>query len=398
VADIDTDTLVFPMTRNVPLTPPSVYSELRQEPPRRVALRSGQTAWLMTRYADVRAVLTDRRMSSDHVHPNFPRLIPVPPVPGIVSFLRMDPPDHSRLRRAVSREFTARRIEEMRPGIQATVDRLLDAVVAGGAPSDLVEAYAQPLPALVICQLLGIPYADHDFFQERSQHLVSAVTGPEVGAAALADLGAYLDDLTRRKEREPSEDLLGRLATNYVASGELTHEELVAVARLLLVAGHETTANSLGLSIYTLLERPNVLAELRADPALIPPAVDELLRLLTVIQGGARVALEDLEIAGQHIAAGEGVIFGMLSANHDEEVYPNPDRLDFHRDSRQQHLTFGHGIHQCLGQALAKVEMEIALRGLLDRFPALRLAVPAATIPFRVDKLVYGVYELPVAW
>jgi hypothetical protein len=398
MADIDIDTLIFPMTRSVPLTPPSVYSELRQEPPRRVPLRSGQTAWLVTRYSDVRAVLTDRRVSSDHVHPNFPQVIPVPPVPGIVSFLRMDPPEHSRLRRMVSREFTARRVEEMRPGIHATVGRLLDAVAASGPPADLVETFALPLPAQVICQLLGVPYADHDFFQERSRHIVSAVTGPKLGAQALADLGAYLDDLVSRKEREPSEDLLGRLATNYVATGELTHDELVAVARLLLVAGHETTANSLGLSIYTLLQRPDGLAELRADPELTPPAIDELMRLLTVIQGGARIALEDLEIAGQHIAAGEGLIFGMLSANHDEEVYPHPDRLDFHRDTRQQHLTFGHGIHQCLGQALAKIELEIAVRSLIDRFPALRLAVPAEEIPFRVDMLVYGVYELPVAW
>jgi cytochrome P450 len=394
---VGTDTLVFPITRGVPLSPPPVYSALREEPPRLIRLRSGQNAWLVTRYADVKELLADRRASSDHVHPNFPRVLPVPPVPGILSFMRMDDPDHARLRRMLVREFTVRRVDDMRPGIEAAADKLLDDMTAGPAPADLVAAFALPLPSLVICQLLGVPYDDHDFFQERSRPLVSAVGGPEQGAAALADLGAYLDGLVARKEREPSEDLLGRMATRYVNTGELTHDELVAMARLLLVAGHETTANSLGLSVFTLLQRPSALAELRQNPDLVRPAVEELLRFLTVIQGGARVALGDLEIGGQHIAEGDAMIFGMLAANHDESAFPGAAELDIHRDARH-HLAFGFGVHQCIGQALARVELEIAITRLLTRFPRLRLAAQPEEIPFRTDMLVYGVYKLPIEW
>jgi cytochrome P450 len=391
------DMLVFPITRSAPLSPPPVYTALREEAPRLIRLRSGQNAWLVTRYADVKELLGDRRVSSDHVHPNFPRVLPVPPVPGILSFMRMDDPEHARLRRMLAREFTVRRVDDMRPGITAAADRLLDEMTAGPAPADLVAAFALPLPSLVICQLLGVPYDDHDFFQERSRPMVSAVGGPEQGAAALADLGEYLDGLVARKEREPSADLLGRMATRYVNTGELTHDELVTMARLLLVAGHETTANSLGLSVFTLLRRPDTLAELRRNPDLVRPAVEELLRFLTVIQGGARVALGDLEIGGQHIAEGDAMIFGMLAANHDESAFPGAAELDIHRDARH-HLAFGYGVHQCIGQALARVELEIAINCLLTRFPRLRLAAEPDEIPFRTDMLVYGVYRLPVEW
>jgi cytochrome P450 len=391
------DMLVFPITRSAPLSPPPAYTALREQAPRLIRLRSGQNAWLVTRYADVKELLGDRRVSSDHVHPNFPRVLPVPPVPGILSFMRMDDPEHARLRRMLAREFTVRRVDDMRPGITAAADRLLDDMTAGPAPADLVAAFALPLPSLVICQLLGVPYDDHDFFQERSRPMVSAVGGPEQGAAALADLGEYLDGLVARKEREPSEDLLGRMATRYVNTGELTHDELVTMARLLLVAGHETTANSLGLSVFTLLRRPDTLAELRQHPDLVRPAVEELLRFLTVIQGGARVALGDLEIGGQHIAEGDAMIFGMLAANHDESAFPGAAELDIHRDARH-HLAFGYGVHQCIGQALARVELEIAITRLLTRFPRLRLAAEPDEIPFRTDMLVYGVYRLPVEW
>ena len=397
MVEVNADALVFPITRNAPLSPPPVYSVLREEPPRLIKVRSGQNVWLVTRHADVKELLADRRVSSDHVHPNFPRVLPVPPVAGILSFIRMDDPDHARLRRMLAREFTARRVDEMRPGIRSTADRLLDDMAAGPPPADLVGAFALPLPSLVICQLLGVPYDDHDFFQERSRPLVSAVGGPEQGAAALADLGEYLDGLVASKERDPSEDLLGRMATKYVNTGELTHDELVGIARLLLIAGHETTANSLGLSVFTLLQRPEALAELRKNPNLIKPAVDELLRFLTVIQGVARVALADLEIGGQKIAEGDGLILGVLAANHDKNTFPDAANLNLHRDARQ-HLAFGYGIHQCIGQALARVELEIAITCLLTKFPHLRLATHPDEIPFRTDMLVYGVYNLPIEW
>ncbi|WP_190813731.1 cytochrome P450 [Saccharopolyspora pogona] len=394
---MDKNELEYPLPRLAPLIPPLAYSKLRDEPPRMVTLNtSGQRVWLITKYDDVRAVLTDRRMSSDHSTPNYPRLLPVPPIPGMMSFLRMDDPDHARLRRLLSPEFSGQRVNNLRPVIQATVDRLLDEMEKSPAPVDLVEAVSLPMPSLVICQLLGVPFEDHDFFQETSGTIVSAVAGPEKGAAALGEMAAYLDDLVSRREKDPTDDLLGRLAAR-VKKDELSHDELVSMMRLLLIAGHETVAGAFSLSVFALLRDADQLAMLKEDPSLFKPAVDELLRFFTVIQGDGRVASEDVEVGGQLIAKGDSVIFSLLSANYDESVFPNAATIDLHRDARR-HFAFGLGVHQCLGQALARVELEISLASLFRRFPTLRLATEIENIPFRGDMLVYGAYEMPVTW
>ncbi|MFI6518729.1 cytochrome P450 [Spirillospora sp. NPDC050679] len=387
----------LPTKRPRPLDPPDEYAAFRKGPPTRVGLPDGSVHWLVSRHADVRAVLADPRFSADDTHPSFPRMFPLPPVPGMLSFLRFDDPQHGRLRRMLTGEFTMRRTNALRPAIGRIVDDLLEAMARQGPPTDLVKAFALPLPSLVICELLGVPYADHDFFQEHSAAALSLEAGPERSAAAMEEIGRYLDGLVADKERAPTDDLLGRAAAR-VAAGELDHDELVSMARLLLIAGHETTANMIGLGTLVLLRRPDQLAALRAEPALIRSAVEELLRHLTIVQlGTARVAREPVEVGGVTVPAGEGVVVALPAANRDPEHFPEPDRFDIRRDAGQ-HVAFGFGMHQCIGQMLARVEMEIAFTRLFERFPGLALAADEAGLRFRDGMIIYGMHELPVRW
>ncbi|MFG2631491.1 cytochrome P450 [Streptomyces sp. NPDC048473] len=394
----DADLQVFPMPRTDPLLPPPGYAALRQGPPCKVRLPLGSQPWLLTRHADVRAALADPRLSADSRNPDLPQVVPLPPGPSRVSFLRMDDPEHGVLRRMLTPEFTLRKIQEQRPGIRKTVDALLDDIDRGSPPVDFIDTFALPLPSLVICTMLGVPYADHDFFQTQSKIIASGTDSPQEIATAYGELSAYLDRLSAEKARTPGDDLLSQVAGRYVASGELSVEELSSMARLLLVAGHDTTANMIGLAVLTLLRNPDQLEALRRDPGLMRSAVDELLRFLSVSQSGmVRVAVDDLVIGGQRIAKGEGVVFALPSANHDEAAFPHAERLDIRRDA-SSHVAFGHGIHQCLGKSLARVEMETALSALIERFPNLRLAVPFDELSFRFDSFVYGLYELPLSW
>ncbi|XVQ08543.1 cytochrome P450 [Spirillospora sp. CA-255316] len=386
----------FPLNRANAFDPAPEFAVLREGPPSRVSLPDGTEHWLVSRHADVREALAHPGLSADDTHPAFPRLFPLPPAPGALSFLRMDDPDHGRLRRALAAEFTVRRTSRLRPGITAAVDALLDAMATGDPPADLVEHFALPLPSLVICRLLGVPYTDRDFFQSRSVATLSLTLTDEETDAAFGELADYLDGLVADKEREPTDDLLGRAAAR-VNAGELGHGELVAIARLLLIAGHETTANMIGLGTLALLSRPDQLALLRDDPGLIPQAVEELLRYLTVVQRGtSRVTAEPVRLGGVAIPAGEGVIIALPSANRDPDRYADPDSLDLTRSARH-HVAFGFGMHQCIGQTLARVEMEIAFGRLLERFPGLALACDPSELRFR-DSIVYGVERLPVTW
>jgi cytochrome P450 len=392
----DVSAVPLPVHRDDPLHPPVKFAELRDGPPSRVRMPDGTEHWLVARHADVRAVLADPRFSAVDTRPSYPRLFPLPPAPGALSFLRMDDPEHGRLRRMLTAEFTVRRTNMMRPGITATVDALLDQMEVTGPPVDLVEAFALPLPSLVICQLLGVPYQDHDFFQARAAEIVSLEAAEEEADAAFRSVAAYLDRLVADKESEPTDDLLGRAAER-VRAGELGHEELVAMARLLLLAGHETTANMIGLGTLTLLWHPAELARLRSDPELARPAVEELLRFLTIVhRGTSRVAMEPAEVGGVMIGAGEGVVIALPAANRDPEEFPAPDTLDVGR-TPGHHVAFGFGMHQCIGQTLARVEMEIAFTRLLDRFPGLALACEDEEIQLR-NTLIYGVRSLPVTW
>ena len=303
------------------------------------------------------------------------------------------------MRRMLTAAFAIKRIETLRPAIQRIADRLIDDMLAGPTPVDLVSAFALPLPSSVICELLGVPYADHEFFQTSSRILLNSATTPEQARCARRQLTDYLDGLLGQRLAQARDDLLSELAAR-VYAGELTRHAAATTAGLLLVAGHETTANMIALGTLALLQHPEQLAALRAtdDPALIAAAVEELLRYLSIVQSGRRrVALEDIPIGGRTIRAGEGVILATEVANRDASVFADPDRLDVHRDARG-HMAFGFGVHQCLGQPLARLELQVVYGTLFRRIPTLRPAVRLDEIPFKHDSLVYGVYELPVSW
>jgi cytochrome P450 len=300
----------------------------------------------------------------------------------------------------VTGTFTIRRVDALRPSIQRIVDEHIDALLAGPRPVDLVEAFALPVPSLVICHLLGVPYADHDFFQRRARVLVSRNETVERTLAARDELIEYLDGVLADKLAEPGDDLLSKLAGERVATGELSRRDAALMAVLLLIAGHETTANMIALGTLALLEHPDQLAALRDtdDPALIAGAVEELLRYLTITHSGRRrVALQEIVIDGQTIRAGDGLVLAGEAANRDEDAFADADRLDVHRDARG-HLAFGFGVHACLGQPLARLELQIVYGTLYRRVPGLRLAVPPAQIAFKHDSNIYGVYELPVTF
>ncbi|MFJ5265078.1 cytochrome P450 [Streptomyces sp. NPDC088387] len=391
----------YPMARaaGCPFDPPPALQE-QQERGRlaRVRLWDGSTPWLVTGHADQRELLLDPRVSADFTRPGYPLSAPRTS-DSSASFILMDDPEHARLRRMVTAPFAVKRVNALRPGVQRIVDDLIDEMLAGPNPVDLVRAFALPVPSLVICALLGVPYADHEFFQENSQILIRQSVRPEDGAAAFDRLVAYLDDLMGEKIAQPGEDLLSGLVER-IDAGELTRHQAAEMGVLLLIAGHETTANMIALGTVALLEHPEQLALLREtdDPKLVASAVEELLRYLSIVHNGRRRAvLEDIEIDGQVIRAGEGLILPNDIANRDPDAFAEPDRLDLERDARR-HVAFGFGVHQCLGQPLARMELQVVYSTLYRRVPTLRLAADVAELPFKHDGVVYGVYELPVTW
>jgi cytochrome P450 len=362
--------------------------------------RDGSTPWFVTRYSEQRELLSDPRVSADIANPGYPSPVARPEGgASSLSFILMDDPEHARLRRMVTAPFMIRRIEAMRPGVQRIVDDAIDAMLAGPRPVDLVQAFALPVPSLVICQLLGVPYSDHGFFQEMTHVIIKRGADAEEQARAMGGLFRYLDELLELKRREPGEDVFTDLAAR-VDRGELSTAEAAQMGVLLLVAGHETTANMITLGTLALLEHPDQLAHLRddGDPGLMASAVEELLRYLTITHDGRkRVATADIEIAGATIREGEGIILAMDLGNRDPRAFEAPDTLDLTRDARH-HVAFGFGVHQCLGQPLARMELQIAYGTLLRRIPTLALATTLDRVPLKHDGTVYGAYELPVTW
>ncbi|HWU10859.1 MAG TPA: cytochrome P450 [Streptomyces sp.] len=395
-----TEPLAYPMRRTCPFSVPEGYAELREHPTvGRVELPTGALAWAVTRYEDVRTMLADNRFSSDLRHPGFPLLMEHQrPAPEFsTSLVGMDPPDHTLARRAVAGDFTYRRMNRLRPRIQEIVDEHVERLLAGPRPADLVSAFANPVPLMAICELIGVPFEDRDFFLRISSTVMNATSADE-GARAMRELMEYMDALVTSKEKEPTDDVLGRLAARPGEPGVPGHRDMVGMAFMLLMAGHETPANVLGLGAMLLLERPEVLEELRGDPSRMPAAVDELLRYFTIAEiGNSRVALEDVELGGVTIRAGEGVLGLTVGANRDPARFQDPDRFDIAR-SDQGHVSFGYGSHQCLGQHLARIELEVAFTTLFARIPGLRLAVPMDTLRFKDEHINYGLHALPVTW
>ncbi|GHJ44390.1 cytochrome P450 [Catellatospora sp. TT07R-123] len=365
----------------------------------RVQLPTGQQALLFTRHEHLRELLRSPDFSSDFTRPGFPLIRPLPDeMPRREgSFIRMDPPEHTKFRRMLTPEFMIKHIRTLEPLIQQTVTDALASMQAVGKPADLVEHFALPVPSMVICHLLGVPYADHEFFQERSRILLAWSSPLDVVRTAVEELREYLVRLIERKRGEPGDDMISRLAAERVATGEMTEPELVGLSLLLLIAGHETTSNMIGLSALVMLQHPAQLERLRQDPARIDDTVEELLRYLTIVRTGlTRVAIRDTVVGGHRVPAGQGVIGLLSAANRDADVFPDGDRFDLTRGSHQ-HMAFGFGIHQCIGQPLARAELRIALAELFTRLPNLELAVDPDSVEFR-DAVVFGVRELAVTW
>ncbi|WNO76609.1 cytochrome P450 [Streptomyces sp. AM8-1-1] len=379
-----------------PFDPPGELARLReQDPLRPMRYPDGHIGWLATGHSAVRALAADPRFSSRYelMHYPFPGagVSELPPAP-VGDLTGIDPPEHTRYRRLLAGRFTVRRMRELTARVEEITTDHLDAMERHGGPVDLVRAYAHPVPALMICELLGVPDADRAAFQA----LAAAVSGLEVTEeeqfAACTALQDTMRELVAAKRARPTDDLLGDLTTS-----DLSDAELAGIGGFLLAAGLDTTANMIGLGTFALLSHPAQADALRADPALADTAVEELLRYLSIAHTGVRAALEDVELEGRLIKAGDSVTVSVQAANRDPAKFADPDTLDLRRKATG-HLAFGHGIHQCLGQQLARVELRVALPALFTRFPSLRLAVPPQDVPLRTGMNIHGVHRLPVAW
>jgi len=385
-----------------PLDPPPEYARWRddEKPLRRVRLPNGRTPWLVTRCEDARAVLQNPLFSSDSTHPGYPAFgaaVELPPLN--TTFIGLDDPEHARLRRMFIPDFTAKRVEKLRPEIQRIVDERIDRMTSHAMPADLVADFALPVSSQVICLLLGVPYSEHAVFERNTHIVTTAAASYEAKIHAGAEILGLLEKLVAARESEPLDDLTSRLVADYVATGQLTQQAAVLNLGLLLGAGHDTSANMIALSALVLLRDRDHADRLRADPALMDTAVEELLRYLTIVQLGlARVALADAEISDQVIRAGEGVVVSLQAANRDSRCFTDPDVLDLARPDARRHVAFGFGGHQCLGQTLARAELQISVSTLIRRLPALRLAVPYEDIRFKDGMDFYGPNELPVRW
>jgi cytochrome P450 len=387
----------FPPVRpaSCPFDPPAEFAEWREQDGLKRVEWNGNTVWAVSRYHDIKTALADPRVSADtsgKLIQEFPGGFPV--------FPRMDDPEHNRIRRMLTKDFTVKRVQAMRPRIQEMVDIALTEMIDKGAPADLVHDFALPVPSLIISLLLGVPYEDHEFFQEHSNVMLDMQASREQHDAATTALFMYLMELIERKEKDPTEGLISRVLHEHVLAGDLERFHLAANCVLLLEAGHETTANMIALSTLYLLHNPEALARLRAtdDPKVIAKACEELLRYLTIVTSLVdRIAAEDVEIGGQLIRAGEGMILNLPAGNRDSAFFDDPDTFDIDRDNHG-HIAFGYGSHQCIGQILARAEMEIAIPTLLRRLPQLRLDVPLESVDLRHGMGVFGVHSMPVTW
>ncbi|GAC1648283.1 MAG: cytochrome P450 [Mycobacterium sp.] len=391
---------IIPAARaaHCPLHPPPEFTEWRAEPGLRRAMYQGRPAWVVSRYEDIRAALVDPRLSAQTIPE---ALIPSGTDDNMpMMFARVDDPEHHRLRRMMTSLFTFRRTEAMRPQIQELVDKHLEAMADGGSPADLVHDFALPVPSLVISLLLGVPPEDLELFQRNTALGMALTTSEEQKAQAFGEMYLYILELVDRKQREPTDDLISRLATEYVATGQLNSATTAMTGVIMMQAGHETTANMIALGTVALLQHREVYQLLGStdDRAVIANIVEELMRYLTIVHSQVdRVAIADLEVGGQPIRAGDMVVMNLPAGNWDADFVADPQTFDVHRNTRG-HLGFGYGVHQCIGQNLARVEMQAAFSTLARRLPGLRLAVSPEELRFKGDSDIYGMKELPVAW
>ena len=394
-----------PRAAKCPFAPPAELLALHEadKPIVRVKTWDGSTPWLVTTHAAQRQLMSDPRLSANIGAPGYPHTTASMKEHAAhitLSINNTDGAEHTRWRRMLTGSFTRHRMEKLRPEIQHITDDLIDKMLTGPNPTDLNEAFSLPLPSLMICALLGVPYSDHDFFQEHAGVTNARFKTAEEAAATTAELRRYIAGLIEQKMDEPGEDVLSDLGAR-IKEGELALEDAAHLGHILLVAGHDTSANMITLGTALLLENPDQLAGLLTnadDPAYVAGSVEELLRYLTIAHLLARRAVaEDFEFGGETIRAGEGVIASLQAANWDPEAFPEPDKLDLTREAAHHHA-FSWGPHQCIGQQLARIELHVVFSTLFRRIPSLRLAVDPSELRFKHDSQAYGIYELPVAW
>lgn len=391
----------YPFTRTSPTEPPPELAEVREaEPVAKVRLWDGSTAWLATRYEDVRRTLMDPTISSDTTRPGFPQAsaTAVEFRRGQRVFVRMDAPKHDQHRLMLTADFTVKHVREYRPYLDDMIDELFDAMAAkqaAGGTVDMVEDFALIVPSRVITRILDLPSEDSAFFLDRVKTSMSLDSTPQEAAQSGADTLAYFKRTIVERSTGDGQDLISRLVRDRVNTGQLTSEELQHILHLVLVGGFDTTANMIALGTLVFLQHPDQIALLHEHQDLVPNAVEELLRYLSVAHHVAyRQAKRDTRIGDQPVASGESVIAPLIAANHDPEAFPHPERFDITRNARG-HVAFGYGIHQCLGQGLARVELQAVFAKLFERFPGLALAAPMDTLRFR-NSIIYGVEALPV--
>ncbi len=386
----------MPLMRNGLDPVPGLAERQQDEPVSKLEFPFGITAWLVTGYEDVKAVIGDTKTYSN----DFSNVVATAggqataaQDPGGLGF--SDPPNHTRLRKALTPEFTVRRLSRLIPRIEQIVEQQLDVMQSSGSPVDLVETFAMPIPSLVICELLDVPYPDRADFQRLSGSRFDIFGGAGTGLDAISESLEYMAELVARQRKEPGDGLLGMLIREH--GNSIDDRELAGLADGLLIGGHETTASMLALGAVLLLEHPDVAERLRTDDAATGPTVEEMLRYLTVVQVAfPRFARHDLELGGKQIKTGEMVLCSLSGANRDPEL--GPHMQDFDPNRIAPHLAFGYGAHRCVGAELAKMELRIAYPALLRRFPELRLDVPASAVPFHEYSVVHGVSTLPVAF
>ncbi len=374
---------------------------MRDEGVRKVDFGGGFEGWVVTRFEDIRTVFSDPATFSNALAAKA-QLAAFDEATAeqiaetqVGSLLSLDPPEHGRLRRMLTPEFTMRRIRRLEPRITEIIADHLDAMESKGPPADLVADFALPVPSLVICELLGVPYADREQFQELSVRQLDQSLPPEEQVQASLDVRTYMAGLVAKAQAEPGEDMLGMLVREH--GDDITTAELIGVAALLLVAGHETTSNMLSLGTMALLRHPDQLALVRDDPAAVEPAIEELMRWLSVLHSGpAKMTTKATELGGQQLGAGELVMSVLPPANRDPALVERPDELDVRRGALG-HLGFGHGVHHCLGAPLARMEMRLAFPALLRRFPTLQ-AVHPDEMDARIFSAVYGLNTFPMQW
>ncbi|WP_329377794.1 cytochrome P450 [Streptomyces sp. NBC_01716] len=392
-----------PFRHDEALEPDPFMARMRVEAPvARVRMPYGEgECWLVTRYEDVKTVTSDRRFSrAALIGRDFPRITPAP-IAQSESINLMDPPALNRVRKLITKAFTTPQVEALRPWTQRTVDGLLDTMARSGAPADIADHLADRLPLMTICELLDVPEADRPQLRQRAMDMMSMNAADRNSAVeAKAWLRAYFSELTAERRRSPGEDLISGLATARIGDEMLDADELAVLAMLLVITGHDTTTYNISNIVYTLLTQPERAAELRARPELLPQALEELLRHIPFRQGVGipRVATEDVEFDGVVIKAGDTVHVSYLTANRDELAYDRPDELDFHRENPAVHMTFGYGSHHCLGAHLARMVLQVAIGTLLNRFPDLRLAVPAEEVRWNTVSIWRYPLALPVTW